>query len=630
MIRGVLLRDMPSRAWVATVLQWIRTIALATLFLALGQVLDSAIDGGNTSAAMILAAAAGGVAVVCSGIAAALPPRLRAVEEQLWRGSGIRAVLHRDPAASPAPSTAGRRGGAHGGAPRGGHGGAKPGGGHGGARPGSGHGGVRPGGGEAELLTGGVERIAEYRAEFLGPALAAFTAPALVLLLMGVFVDPVIAVVLLALVLLVPLLVRFFLARFRGPTAQYRRLAGAATSRFQEVLRSLGGLVLLGAENTGRKTVAEAAAALRVQAVALLKRSQLMILVNDALFSLVMITATVALALWRFQDGAISEGDFLAVVLLATLLYEPVDKLGRSFYVAMAGRTQQGMFTQTLTTPGTTDTHTTDTAVSPTAGTAARTSPVNFTETESSGDSTDPGHPLLRLESLGVERGGSSVLSGLTLDIPRGSTLAVVGPSGAGKSTVAMLLQGLLPAASGQLLLEGRQADPRDLQRAAVTVAQKPFLFSGTVAENLRLARPDASDEDLWEALEKARLAAEIAAKQRGLATQVGEDGGALSGGQVRRLAIARALLSDAQLLIFDEPTADLDRRAERLVDESLQALAGEHTLVIIAHRLATTRWADQVLVLDSGRPAGLGTPDDLLQQTGYYAEATAGEGEHR
>lgn len=630
---------MPSRAWVATVLQWIRTIALATLFLALGRILDSAMDGGNTSAAMILAAVAGVVAVVCSGIAAALPPRLRAAEEQLWRGSGIRAVLHRDPAASSAPATTGRHGGAHGGAPRGGHGGAKPGAGHGGARSGSGHagarpGGARPGGGEAELLTGGVERIAEYRAEFLGPALAAFTAPALVLLLMGVLVDPVIAVVLLALVLLVPLLVRFFLARFRGPTAQYRRLAGAATGRFQEVLRSLGGLVLLGAEDTGRKTVAEAAAALRVQAVALLKRSQLMILVNDALFSLVMITATVALALWRFQDGAISEGDFLAVVLLATLLYEPIDKLGRSFYVAMAGRTQQGMFTQTLTTPDTTDTHTADAAaspsLSPTAGDAAQTSPANFPETESSGDSTDPGHPLLRLESLGVERGGSSVLSGLTLDIPRGSTLAVVGPSGAGKSTVAMLLQGLLPAASGQLLLEGREADPRDLQRAAVTVAQKPFLFSGTVAQNLRLARPDASDEDLWEALEKARLAAEIAAKQRGLATQVGEDGGALSGGQIRRLAIARALLSDAQLLIFDEPTADLDRRAERLVDESLQALTGEHTLVIIAHRLATTRWADQVLVLDSGSPAALGTPDDLLQQTGYYAEATAGEGEHR
>ncbi len=594
MIRDVLLRDMPPRAWVATVLQWIRTIALATLFLALGRVLDEAVAGSDSSAAMILGAAAGAVAVVCSGIAAALPPRLRAAEEQLWRGSGIRAVLHRDPAATSAPAP-GRDGG-----------------GHGGARDGGGHGGARPGTGEAELLTGGVERIAEYRAEFLGPALAAFTAPALVLLALGLIVDPLIAVVLLVLVLLVPLLVRFFLARFRGPTAQYRRLAGAATGRFQEVLRSLGGLVLLGAEDTGRRTVAEAAAALRVQAVALLRRSQLMILVNDALFSLVMITATVALALWRFQGGAISAGDFLAVVLLATLLYEPIDKLGRSFYVAMAGRTQQGMFTQILTTPPI-DTHTTGTAVS--------------APTEETPDTV---HPLVRLESLSVERGGSSVLSGLTLDLPRGSTLAVVGPSGAGKSTMAGLLQGLLPAASGRLLLDGREADPRDLQRAAVTVAQKPFLFSGTVAENLRLARPEATDEELLDALEKARLAAEIAAKQRGLATQVGEDGGSLSGGQIRRLAIARALLSDAQLLIFDEPTADLDRRAERLVDESLQALAGERTLVVIAHRLATTRWADQVLVLDSGRPAALGSPDGLLRQSGYYAEATAGEGEHR
>ncbi|WP_218219918.1 ABC transporter ATP-binding protein [Nesterenkonia sp. Act20] len=617
----MLLQDMPSRAWIATVLQWIRTVAMATLFLALGRVLDNAVAGSDSSAEMILGAAAGAVAVVCSGIAAALPPRLRAAEEQLWRGSGIRAALHRDPAASSAPKPTGARGAALSGAQRGHQSGAPRGGQSGGHGGGSAHSGGH-GGGEAELLTGGVERIAEYRAEFLGPALAAFTAPALVLLLMGLIVDPVIAVVLLALVLMVPLLVRFFLARFRGPTAQYRRLAGAATGRFQEVLRSLGGLVLLGAEDTGRRTVAEAAAALRVQAVALLRRSQLMILVNDALFSLVMITATVALALWRFQAGVISEGDLLAVVLLATLLYEPIDKLGRSFYVAMAGRTQQGLFTQTLTTPGAADTHT--------AGAAAQNSDRDSTETAPTHEPRATGHPLLRLESLAVDRGGSSVLSGITLEIPRGSTLAVVGPSGAGKSTVASLLQGLLPATSGRLLLEGREADPRDLQRAAVTVAQKPFIFSGTVAENLRLARPEASDEELWEALEKARLAAEIAAKQQGLATQVGEDGGALSGGQIRRLAIARALLSHAQLLIFDEPTADLDRRAERLVDESLQALAGKHTLVIIAHRLATTRWADQVLVLDSGRPAALGRPDDLLQQRGYYAEATAGEGEHR
>lgn len=611
MIRDVLLRDMPSRAWASTVLQWIRTVALATLFLGLGRVLDEAVAGSDSSAAMILGAAAGAVAVMCSGIAAALPPRLRAAEEQLWRGSGIRAVLHRDPAATSAPAP-GRGGG-----------------GRGGARGGGGHGGARPGTGEAELLTGGVERIAEYRAGFLGPALAAFTAPALVLLALGLIVDPLIAVALLVLVLLVPLLVRFFLARFRGPTAQYRRLAGAATGRFQEVLRSLGALVLLGAEDTGRRTVAEAAAALRVQAVALLRRSQLMILVNDALFSVVMITATVALALWRFQGGAISAGDFLAVVLLATLLYEPIDKLGRSFYVAMAGRTQQGMFTQTLTTPPI-DTHTAGTAVSAPPGADAQTSARGSTEAAPTEETPDTVHPLLRLESLSVERGGSSVLSGLTLDLPRGSTLAVVGPSGAGKSTVAGLLQGLLPAASGRLLLDGREADPRDLQRAAVTVVQKPFLFSGTVAENLRLARPEATDEELWDALEKARLAAEIAAKQRGLATEVGEDGGSLSGGQIRRLAIARALLSDAQLLIFDEPTADLDRRAERLVDESLQALAGERTLVVIAHRLATTRWADQVLVLDSGRPAALGSPDGLLRQSGYYAEATAGEGEHR
>ncbi|MGJ9371743.1 ABC transporter ATP-binding protein [Nesterenkonia sp. CF4.4] len=599
----MLLQDMPPRAWIATALQWVRTIALTTLFLALGRVLDAALNDAETTGALILGAVAGAVAVTCSGIAAAVPPRLRAVEERRWRGSGIRAALGRDPsAAASGPASGAPRSSSSAHAGTGGRPGA--------ARRGAG----RPGTGEADLLTGGVERIAEYRAEFLGPALAAFTAPALVLLMLGIFVDPVIAVVLLVLVLLVPVLVRFFLARFRGPTAAYRRLAGQATAKFQEVLRSLGGLVLLGAEDAGRRSVAEAAAALRVQAVALLKRSQLMILVNDALFSLVMITAAVGLALWRFDDGMITAGGFLAVVLLATLLYEPIDKLGRSFYVAMAGRTQQGLFTQTLTTP---------------ADPAAAETP-NMTPSETSTEPASGSAELLRLENLGVERGGSSVLRGVTLSVPRGAAIAVVGPSGAGKSTLAAVLQGLLPAASGQLLLEGRPADSAALQQAAVTVPQKPFIFSGTVAENLRLALPEATEDQLWEVLARARLDAEIAAKPHGLDTQVGEDGGSLSGGQIRRLAIARALLSGAKLLILDEPTADLDRRAERLVDESLRSLAGEHTLILIAHRLATTRWADQVLVLEAGETAALGTPEELLAQTGYYAQATAGEGEDR
>ncbi|EXF24949.1 ABC transporter ATP-binding protein [Nesterenkonia sp. AN1] len=614
---------MPPRAWIATALQWARTLALTTLFLALGRVLDAALNATDTTGGLILGAVAGAVAVICSGIAASVPPRLRAVEELRWRGSGIRAALNRDPAGTatgaargasrvasrpPAPSHAGA---AHGRA--------------GGGRPAGRAGGGRPGMGEADLLTGGVERIAEYRAEFLGPALAAFTAPALVLLMLGSFVDPIIAVVLLVLVLLVPLLVRFFLKRFRGPTAAYRRLAGAATAKFQEVLRSLGGLVLLGAEDAGRRSVAEAAAALRVQAVALLRRSQLMILVNDALFSLVMITSAVGLALWRFQDGAITAGDFLAVVLLTTLLYEPIDKLGRSFYVAMAGRTQQGLFTQTLSTPGEATSRTpAETAAESPAQSPAQ--PLAQFPARTSAQTTE----LLRLEDLGVDRGGERVLRGVTLSVTRGAAIAVVGPSGAGKSTLAQVLQGLIPHATGELLLEGRPADSTALQQAAVTVAQKPFIFSGTVAENLRLARPEATDDQLWEVLTQARLDAEIAAKPRGLATQVGEDGGALSGGQIRRLAIARALLSGAKLLILDEPTADLDRRAERLVDETLRGLAGDHTLILIAHRLATTRWADQVLVLEAGEPAALGNPEELLAQSGYYAQATAGEGEDR
>ncbi|WP_148058851.1 ABC transporter ATP-binding protein [Bogoriella caseilytica] len=553
---------MPRRAWLGVALSWLRTLSLAVVFLAVGAAVDVVGLGYRQgslglSTPLLAAEVAAALAVACTAWAAAEPPRLQGAEEQSWRARGIRSALSRD--AAPGRAT----------------------------------------GGEVYQLTRAVEAVAAYRAEFIGPSLAAFTAPTLVLVVVAIAVDPLIAGLLTALVVLVPVVSGFFIRLFRARNARYRRLSAQASARFAEMLRTLGSLVLMGASDRGRAVVAQAAADLRQEAVALLRRSQLVILVNDALFSLVMVTAAAVLALWRLDAGALSGGAALSVVLLATLLNEPIDKLGRSFYIGLGGRAQQSGLQRLV------------------AGAPARI-PVPARPA----DTAD-----LTVRGLAVTRGGSTVLRDVDLHLPAGSVLAVVGPSGAGKSSFAAAMAGLLPA-EGEIELDGAPAGRAELQAASVLVAQSPFLVSGTIAENLRLAKPEATTDELWDALRLARLEAEVAAMPSGLDTAVGESGSALSGGQVRRVAIARAVLSGAPLLVLDEPTADLDRHTENLVTEMLQELAGQRTLILIAHRLATTAWADQVLVLEEGRAVALGTPQELTEGEGYYAVATDGEGE--
>lgn len=560
-MRG-LLGDMPRRAWLGVALSWLRTLALAAVFIAVGAAIDVVGAGyrqhdPGLGVPLLIAGVAGVVAVACTAWAAAESPRLQGAEEQSWRACGIRSVLSRDPA--PGRST----------------------------------------GGEVYQLTRAVEAVAAYRAEFLGPSLAAFTAPVLVLVVVAIAIDPLVAGLLATLVLLVPVVSGFFIRLFRARNTRYRRLSARASARFAEMLRTLGSLVLLGASDRGRSVVAQAAADLRHEAVALLRRSQLVILVNDALFSLAMVTAAAALALWRYDDGVLTGGAALSLVLLATLLNEPIDKLGRSFYIGLGGRAQQSGLQRLI------------------AGAPA----------QLPAPSRPPRTADLAVRGLAVTRGVSPVLRDVDLDIRAGSVLAVVGPSGAGKSSFAAALAGLLPA-EGAIELGGAPAGRADLQAASVLVAQNPFLFSGTIAENLRLAKPEATTDELWDVLRLARIDTEVSAMPRGLDTAVGESGGALSGGQVRRVAIARAVLSGAPLLMLDEPTADLDRKTENLVNELLQGLAGRRTLVLVAHRLATTSWADQVLVLEEGRAVALGTPQELTEADGYYAVATDGEGE--
>ncbi len=231
--------------------------------------------------------------------------------------------------------------------------------------------------------------------------------------------------------------------------------------------------------------------------------------------------------------------------------------------------------------------------------------------------------------SFGYAGGSAPVLKDLTVNFPPQSLTALVGSSGSGKTTVTRLLTRYADPQQGTVTLGGvdiRTLEPAELMRHISVVFQDVYLFDDTITENIRLARPDATDAEIEAAARAANCYEFVSRLPQGYDTTVGEIGGALSGGERQRISIARAILKDAPIVILDEPTSALDTESEVAVQQAIDALVRDRTVIVIAHRLSTVVAADRIVVLDDGRLTQEGTHTELMAQGGRYADMWAAQ----
>lgn len=443
-----------------------------------------------------------------------------------------------------------------------------------------------------DMMTSGTEKIQRYRQAFLGSMIGAMVSPLLVLSIMALFVDPWCALVLLGFVPLVPAIIFGFSKLTRKVSSSSRRRRNQLAASYLDALSGLETLTLLGAADSKGQQLAQIGEENRLSTMRLLAANQLILLVIDLGFNLLLLTTGFALTLWKVINGAWGSditviAPVVSMVGLTLLLLEPMNKIGSFFYVGMAGMANQRLVRAFLSGKAPTQSQGGDASSDKT--------PVTPHQSDS----------FLSLQDLTFAYpDGDPVLQNLDLEIKPGEWVAICGPSGAGKSTLIEVLKGNLLPSQGTYYLQGRALDADSsawFADQSALVQQRTWIFTGTIRSNLMMVAPRASEDCLWECLEKVGLAAEVRAFAQGLDTPVGEDGYALSGGQAQRLSLARALLSQRQLLLLDEPTSQIDLESEAAITQALAEVAKEKTIVLLTHRASALEFADRVLYLQDG-----------------------------
>ena len=414
------------------------------------------------------------------------------------------------------------------------------------------------------------------------------------------------------------------------------------SAHFLDVLQGLTTLKVFGRSRDQARTIAHISAQFRDATMSVLRIAFLSALALEMLATISTAIVAVEIGL-RLLYGRLAFDDALFILILAPEYYLPLRMLGTRFHAGVSGATAAQRIFAVLETPapGMPETHV-GAFASPPDLAPAQSFPVSI-QTErgwrgaiqcrAGGEAHRFAHtlPIIRLEDVfyAYANGDRPALNGVSFAIEPGRT-ALVGPSGAGKSTIVQLMLRFIEPTAGRILVGGHDLRtlPPDAWRERIAwVPQLPYLFAASVADNIRLARPDAPLDAVIHAAQQAHADAFIRALPDGYDTPIGERGARLSGGQAQRIALARAFLKDAPLLILDEATSNLDPKTESLLQSAIHTLMQGRTSLIIAHRLATVRSADRIVVLDSGRVVESGTHAALTARGGLYAHLIAASG---
>lgn len=443
-----------------------------------------------------------------------------------------------------------------------------------------------------QLAVEGVEQLETYFGAYLPQFFYSMLAP-LTLFAVLAFIDLPSAAVLLVCVPLIPIAIAAVQTWAKKLLSKYWGKYTEMGDTFLENLQGLTTLKIYQADAARHEQMNREAEEFRKITMRVLTMQLNSITVMDLVaYGGAALGAIVAVS--RFASGHVTLAGCLMILLLAADFFLPMRLLGSYFHIAMNGMAASDKIFRLLDLP----------------------------EPDRSGRET-PGAGGIDAQHLTFSYDGErEVLHDVSFSVAEGSFTAIVGESGCGKSTIAAILTGREPGYQGSVTVGGAQvrcADEAALMRRITYVSHNSHLFRGTVRDNLRMAKPDASDAELWSALERANLA-EFLRSEQGLDTLLTENGSNFSGGQRQRLALARALMHDSPVYLFDEATSNIDVESEDAILAQIHELAHTHTVILIFHRLANVVHADRIHVMEHGRLVQSGTHEELLLRGGTYA----------
>ena len=454
----------------------------------------------------------------------------------------------------------------------------------------------------ANTATEGVEYLDYYFGVYFVQIWVAISIP--IFLCAAIFmIDPIVGWWMLAGLPLTPFFVGSSARGFRRISSKNADVKNHNSAQYLDSIQGMSTLKMFNQEIRRGELMEDSSEIQRQTTMKLLMVAQLQFIPLELGFALFSTAFAAAVSMYRFSGGFMTPGEVVAVVLLSLEFSRTLLLVGEFFFAGALGREVAKNVLEFLDEPA----------------------PVRSAENAHAGQTTGEA-VRIDIEDVTFTYPGASqpAIRNLTMSLLPNETVALIGKSGSGKTTVTNLLLRTLDPDSGTIKFNGIEEEELTLEwirQQIALVPQDPFLFYGTVADNLRMAKEGATDAELMTAITDAELKDFIDASPDGLDTKVGDQGMALSGGQAQRLAIARALLKDAPIVILDEPTSQIDVETEALLNRALERLCADKTVLLIAHRLSTIEQADRIVVMDQGAVSESGTREELLHTGGIYSQ---------